>query len=67
MANAESWAKIFSDYNILAHNFDEAPFVLTNSMIKDAVHWTKGTTKTEVRILCKQDSRKDVPPIMKEN
>ncbi len=36
-------------------------------MIKDSVHWTKGTTKTEVRILCKQDSRKDVPPIMKEN
>jgi len=28
MANSESWKKIFVDYNILEHDFEEAPFFL---------------------------------------
>jgi len=67
MANSESWKKIFVDYNILEHDFEEAPFFLDSWMIKKSVQDFTWTTQKEVRILCKQDSREDVPEIMREN
>lgn len=36
MANNESWSKIFADYKILEHNFDESPFELSAKQIKRA-------------------------------
>ncbi len=67
MANSNSWKKIFDDYEILNHDFLKTPFFLTSAMIKKSVHEFKNTAEKEVRILCKQDSRSDVPDIMKEN
>lgn len=67
MANSISWAKIFADYNILEHDFSVKPFPLTASQIKVSVQDFKLTTEKEVRILCKQDSRKDRPQIFVDN
>lgn len=67
MANSISWKKIFDDYKILEHDFSKWPFELSNKMIKVACQEFKETAEKEVRILCKQDSRKDVPDIMREN
>ena len=67
MASNESWAKIFNDYNILEHNFNEKPFPLTSSQIKVSCQDFKQTNQKEVRILCKQDSRSDRPQIFIEN
>ncbi len=57
MANNTSWAKIFSDYNILEHNFDVEPFSLTAKQIKISCQNFKKTAEKEVRILCKQDAK----------
>ena len=62
-----SWNAIFERYDILNHNFDEKPFPLSASQIKTACHHFKKTSEKEVRILCKQDSRENVPTIMTEN
>ncbi|MDP2090774.1 MAG: hypothetical protein Q8K30_04210 [Candidatus Gracilibacteria bacterium] len=67
MANSISWKKIFEDHEILNHDFSSSPFILTSKMIKQSVQEFKNTAEKEVRILCKQDSRKDVPDIMKDN
>ena len=63
----KSWDKIFSDYKILKHDFDESPFELTADMIKTACQDFTKTGEKEVRVLCKQDSRQKVPSIMREN
>lgn len=67
MANSNSWQKIFDEYEILKHDFSKCPFVLTSIMIKKSVQDFKNTAEKEVRILCKQDSRSDVPDIMSTN
>jgi hypothetical protein len=67
MANSISWKKIFDDYRILEHDFKHEPFYLDASMIKKSVQEFKKTTEKEVRILCKQDCRKQVPDVMREN
>ena len=67
MANNISWNKIFEDNNILEHNFSKSPFYLSAEMIKKSVQEFKKTNEKEVRCLCKMDSRKDVPDVMKEN
>jgi hypothetical protein len=67
MASSTSWAKIFNDYNILAHNFDTEPFYLSSSQIKISCQDFTQTNKKEVRILCKQDSRSDRPDVFIEN
>lgn len=67
MANNISWNKIFEDNNILEHDFSKAPFYLSAEMIKKSVQEFKKTNEKEVRCLCKMDSRKDVPDVMKEN
>jgi len=66
MSNDESWLKIFNDYKILEHNFDK-PFELSAKQIKDSVKDFIKTSEKEVRILCKMDSRKNLPKIMREN
>ena len=67
MANNNSWKKIFNDYNILHHDFDKSPFVITASQIKVSCQDFRTTTQKEVRILCKQDTREQRPEIFKEN
>lgn len=67
MANSKSWEKIFRDYLILKHNFNKSHFILTAEMIKKSCQDFKKTTEKEVRILCKQDHREDVPEIMQKN
>lgn len=67
MANSDSWAKIFKDYKIKKHNFDEAPFPINAKMIKTSCQKFKETSQKEVRILCKQDSRESRPKVFKDN
>ena len=67
MANNISWNKIFKDNNILANDFSKTPFYLSAEMIKKSVQDFKKTNEKEVRCLCKMDSRKNLPDIMKKN
>ena len=67
MANSKSWKKIFDDYNILNHDFDESPFLISALQIKKSVQKFKKTTEKEVRILCKHDTRESRPDIFKKN
>ena len=67
MANNDSWIKIFSDYNILNHDFDREPFQLSSKQIKTSCQNFKRTAQKEVRILCKQDSRSERPDIFIAN
>ncbi len=65
--NNKSWEKIFEDYNIHSHNFDEKPFPITNIQIKKSCQNFKKTGEKEVRILCKQDSRESRPNVFIDN
>jgi len=67
MANSRSWKKIFDDYKILEHDFDKSPFLLSATQIKRACQKFKETGEKEVRILCKQDRRKDRPDIFQKH
>lgn len=67
MASSESWAKIFDEYQILQHNFNEAPYAITAEKIKRACQNFEGTAQKEVRILCKQDTRNSRPQVFIEN
>ncbi len=67
MANNNSWEKIFRDYKILSHDFSKSAFELTAEQIKQSCQNFKKTTEKEVRILCKQDARKDRPKIFVDN
>jgi hypothetical protein len=58
-----SWKKIFQDYNIYDHDFDDKPFYITAKQIKTACQDFTETGQKEVRILCKQDSREDRPKV----
>jgi len=63
----ESWQKIFDDYDIEKHNFDEKPFLIAADQIKKSCQDFKKTSEKEVRILCKQDSRESRPDIFKRH
>lgn len=67
MANSISWDKIFKDYNILKHNFNKSPFILTANEIKKSCQIFKRTNEKEPRVLCKQDTRESRPDIFKQN
>jgi len=67
MANSNSWKKIFDDYKVLGHDFSKEPFYISADQIKESVQDFKRTTEKEVRILCKMDSRNDLPEIMRDN
>jgi len=66
MANNESWNKIFQDYTIYAHDFEQAPFYITAEQIKRSCQNFTEVGQKEVRILCKQDSREDRPQVFVE-
>jgi deoxycytidine triphosphate deaminase len=66
MASSTSWEKIFGDYDILNHNFNVSPYILTAEQIKKSCQNFRKTTEKEVRILCKQDSREDRPNIFEK-
>lgn len=63
----KSWEKIFKDYKIEEHNFEEAPFLITAPQIKKACQDFKETGEKEVRILCKQDTRESRPEIFRKH
>lgn len=63
MANSNSWQHIFDYCSINEWDFNKAPYYLTSEQIKLACQNFKKTSEKEVRILCKQDSRKDRPQI----
>lgn len=63
MASNQSWEKIFKDYGIDNHNFDEGPFVITAEDIKQSCQNFTTTSEKEVRLLCKQDTRNDRPQV----
>lgn len=67
MANNNSWKKIFTDYKVLEHDFSIEPFCISAEQIKRSVQRFKKTGEKEVRILCKIDSRDDLPEVMREN
>ncbi len=67
MANSNSWKKIFDDYDMGRHNFDESPFFISALQIKKSVQKFKATSEKEVRILCKHDTRETRPDIFKEH
>lgn len=68
MANGNSWEKIFKKNKILEHDFSKSPFYLSADDIKKSVQGpNRNTGEMEVRILCKHDSRKQVPEIMRKN
>ena len=67
MASNKSWSKIFKDYKILEHDFSKSPFPLSADQIKKSVQKFQKTVEKEVRILCTQTKREDVPEIMKKN
>lgn len=67
MANGNSWKKIFNDYKVLEHDFSTGPFYISAKQIKKSVQRFKKTGEKEVRILCKIDSREDLPEVMREN
>jgi len=67
MASDKPWVKIFKDYSILEHNFNESPFALSAQEIKESVQKFKTTNEKEVRILCKHDTRESRPKIFKDN
>ena len=67
MANSISWDKIFKDYNILKHNFNKSPFILTANEIKKFYQNFTKTNEKEPRVLCKQDTRESRPQIFKDN
>lgn len=66
-SNNGSWQKIFSDYQILKHDFNKSPFFISAQQIKKSCQRFKTTSVKEVRILCKQDNRESRPDIFIEN
>ncbi len=67
MADSKSWKKIFDDFKILEHDFNQSPFPLSAKQIKMACQNFRETSEKEVRILCKQDSRESRPNVFIEN
>lgn len=66
MAADQSWQKIFNDYGINEHDFNESPYILKSRQIKDACKDFDNVGEKEVRILCKQDTRESRPQIFKD-
>lgn len=67
MSNSTSWKKIFDDLKIAKHDFVKSPFYISADQIKKSCQNFEKTAEKEVRILCKQDARKDRPAIFIEN
>ena len=62
----EAWIEIFRKYGIGEHDFDNSPYEISATEIKEATkHFTK-TSEWEVRLLCKQDTREKRPGVFQE-
>jgi len=66
MASNHSWKKIFADYDIADHDFDASVFHLSADEIKSSVQNFLKTNEREVRILCSQTKREEVPEVMRQ-
>ncbi|MDJ0745743.1 MAG: hypothetical protein QNJ32_20600 [Xenococcaceae cyanobacterium MO_167.B27] len=62
-----SWYKIFQDYNIYNHDFNNHTFYITAKQIKVACQNFTETGEKEPRILCKQDPREKRPQVFIDN
>jgi hypothetical protein len=61
------WLEIFRRYDIFSHDFDKSPFFIDAQQIKIACSHFKTTAEKEVRILCYQAQRNDMPDIFVKN
>ena len=66
MASNKAWEKIFRDYDISNHDFENGPFELSAAQIKKSCQSFKKTGEKEPRILCKQETRSDRPTLFAE-
>ena len=60
------WEKIFNDYNLHEHDFDDTPVKITAPQIKVACQDFKKTAEKEVRVLCYQATRETRPQVFIE-
>ena len=60
------WEKIFNDYNLHGHDFDDTPVKITAPQIKVACQDFKKTAEKEVRVLCYQATRETRPQVFIE-
>lgn len=67
MTSDTSWNKIVKKYAIDKHDFDKSAFALSAQQIKEAVGRGGTTGESEVRILCKQDTREDRPSFFQQH
>lgn len=67
MASSKTWEAIFKEFKIVEHDFSKEPFYLTAKQIKTVSRNFDTVGEREVRILCKQDSRKDRPKVFTDN
>ena len=61
-----SWSAIFERCRIPQHDFDADPFAISADHFKDACQHFQPTSKKEVRMLCKQDSREARPQAFRD-
>lgn len=66
MSNA-AWRKIIDTFNILEHNFNKEPFLITASDIWRTTGEFKTSTSREPRLLCRHETRDKRPDIFKEH
>ena len=67
MASNEAWNKIFEEKKLNEHDFEKEPFILKANDIKKICQNFTDTKDKEPRILCKQDTRSDLPDVFKNN
>jgi len=67
MASSRAWQAIFEHYKILNHDFETIPYYLSAKDIKIITRHFDSVAEREVRVLCKQDSRKDRPDVFVNN
>ena len=62
----KAWEKIFDEYNIHQHSFQDRPFDISAEQIKRACQNFTKTKDKEVRVLCTQTCNEDRPDIFKQ-
>ncbi len=67
MASSKAWKAIFDEYKIHKHDFSKNPYYLSAKDIKIITRHFDSVAEREVRVLCKQDSRRDRPQVFIDN
>ena len=62
----KAWERIFDEYNIHQHSFQDRPFDISAEQIKRACQNFTKTKDKEVRVLCTQTCNGDRPDIFKQ-